>query len=160
MTSAHSRFNPIQVTERLFVGPGPSSVEDIETLVSLGVTSVLSLQTDADLASRGLRWNTTWQLMLARGITAVRCPIVDFDTRDFARQLSLAVEALDDLMGPGDGSERVYVHCTAGINRSPSVVLAWLSVREGLTAGRARLTQAHPQAIPYDDLVAKWLKKR
>jgi hypothetical protein len=161
MSVAPPRFNPIQVTPGLFVGPGPASVEDLDTLAALGVTRLLSLQTDADLAARGLRWTTLWQLMLARGITGERCPIVDFDSKDFARHLSAAVAALDESMTPDGATQpRVYVHCTAGINRSPSVILAWLAARDGLAVAVERLLALHPQAVPYEDLVAKWLKKR
>lgn len=157
----HRSFNPIALTSDLFVGPVPSSVEDAQHLRSLGIDRLLSLQTDADLASRGLRWPVVWQVLMAQGIRAERHPIVDFDTRDFARQLSGAVTALEELLVVDDPARppRVYVHCTAGINRSPSVALAVLARRMGLDAALALLGSAHPGAVPYGELVAKWLKR-
>lgn len=154
-------FNPIALTSDLFVGPVPSSVEDAQHLRTLGVDRLLSLQTDADLASRGLRWPVVWQVLMAQGIRAERHPIVDFDARDFTRELSGAVTALEDLLTADDPARppRVYLHCTAGINRSPSVALAVLARRMGLEAARALLESVHPGAVPYHDLVAKWLKR-
>lgn len=157
----HRLFNPIALTSDLQVGPGPSSVEDAQRLRSLGIDRLLSLQTDADLASRGLRWSVVWQMLMAQGIRAERHPIVDFDAKDFARQLSGAVKALEDLLAVDDPARppRVYVHCTAGINRSPSVALAALARRMGFEAALALLGSAHPEAVPYKDVVEKWLKR-
>lgn len=157
----HRLFNPIALTSDLHVGPGPGSVEDAQHLRSLGIDRLLSLQTDADLASRGLRWPVVWQMLMAQGIRAERHPIVDLDARDFARQLTAAVAALEDLLAVDDPARppRVYIHCTAGINRSPSVALAVLARRMGFDAALALLGSAHPGAVPYDELVAKWLKR-
>ena len=159
MSSETSRFRPIAVTPDLFVGPAPTSVEDVERLAALGISRLLSLQTDRDLAARGLHWNTLWGLLMARGIRAERQPIIDFDNKDFARHLGAAVDMLDELVQPDVATPRVYVHCTAGINRSPSVILAWLARENGMDAAKSLLAKAHPDAVPYDDLVAQWHKK-
>ncbi len=156
------RFAPIPLAPLapdLFVGPAPLAPEDIETLRGLGITRLLSLQTDRDLGSFGLRWSSLWQLHLAKGIQATRIPIVDFDKNDFARRLGEAVAALDELIADPASPNRVYVHCTAGINRSTTVTLAWLARNFTLEQADDTLMAAHPGAIPYRDLVTRWLKK-
>ena len=48
-----------QVLRGLFVGSHPKTADDIETLQhGLGVTAVLNLQTDDDMAEVGLPWQS------------------------------------------------------------------------------------------------------
>lgn len=138
---------------RLVVGACPTTLEDIAHLAELGVTGLLSLQSDADLEARGLSWSRLWQTYLAHGILASRVPIRDFDQRALQRHLDEAVAALDALLAR---DRRVYVHCTAGLNRSTTVVLAHLSRAGGLEAALEVLLTRHPEAIPYVDVVARW----
>lgn len=138
---------------RLVVGACPTSVEDVALLASRGVTGLLSLQSDEDLASRGLSWPVLWQVHAAHGIVASRVAIRDFDKRDLLRHLDDAVAALDALLAQ---DRRVYVHCTAGLNRSTTVALAHMSRALGLEAALDALFACHPDAIPYADLVVRW----
>lgn len=142
---------------RLLVGPGPTELADVDHLASLGVTALLSLQTDDDLGARGLRWATLWQLFTARGIHALRVPIRDFDRKDLARGVEAALEALDGLLAT---NARVYLHCTAGLNRSPTVALAHLYRTLGPDRALAALMERHPDAVPYPDALTRWWKKR
>jgi protein-tyrosine phosphatase len=146
-----------QISENLFVGPGPTSVEDIDAIAGDGVGALLSLQADDDLGARGLRWTTLWQLFMARRIEARRVPMRDFDKRDMLQQLDSAVDELGSLLG---GPRRVYLHCTAGLNRSPSVAIAFLALELGLPAAHAQVMAAHPDAVPYMDVLEKWAKRR
>ena len=52
----------------------------------------------------------------------------DFDPDDLRRQLPKCVEVLDELLRQG---HTVYVHCNMGINRSPSIVIAYLHWVQG-----------------------------
>jgi hypothetical protein len=149
-------ITPIRITELLFVGPGPTSVEEVEALSDFGVTGLLSLQTDEDLGGRGLRWSTLWQLLVSRGIEASRVPIRDFDKRDLGQRIDAALEALDPLLVRG---RPVYLHCTAGINRSPSVAIAHLARSRGLARAHADVLAAHADAVPYLDVLEKWAKR-
>jgi protein-tyrosine phosphatase len=49
--------------------------------------------------------------------------VTDFDSLDLKRQLPVCVMVLDELVSAG---YRVYVHCTAGVTRSPTVIAAYL----------------------------------
>ncbi len=145
------------LTELLLVGSYPQSPEDVLHLESLGVRGVLNLQSDADLAERGVSWPLFWRFYTGRGIQAVRYPILDFSPAELARQLGGAVDALDRLVGPAPG-RRVYLHCTAGVNRSPSVAIAWLMRRQGLSREEAyALVKAgRPEAMPYPEVLDRW----
>lgn len=146
-----------QLEERLACGSGPAHAEDVDELVRRGVDLVLSLQTDADLSARGLSWNVLWQLYVARRVTSVRVPIVDFDKRDLARRLDEAVGALDRELAAG---RSVYVHCSAGLNRSPTTVIAYLMLHRGmpLDAATAWLLERH-DAVPYPDVLKRFAKR-
>lgn len=152
------RMHPLDPYEpRLIVGPGPTELADVEQLAAAGVTALLSLQTDDDLGARGLRWPTLWQLYVARGIHAVRVPIRDFDRKDLARGIESALAALDALLAH---HARVYLHCTAGLNRSPTLALAHLYRTLGPERALAALMERHPDAVPYPDTLTRWWKKR
>ena len=60
---------------------------------------------------------------IPRGIELRRVPVRDFDHDDLQRHLPECVRVLRELI---DDGHTVYVHCTAGIGRSPSVVVAYL----------------------------------
>jgi len=147
-----------QLDENLSCGSGPAHAEDIDELVKRGVGAVLSLQTDLDLRQRGLTWDVLWRLYVARRIATARLPIVDFDKKDLLRQLDLAVAALAREL---DSGRHVYVHCTAGLNRSPTVVIAYLMLHRGMAREEAVawLLERHPTAAPYPDVLARFAKK-
>ena len=71
----------------------------------------------------------------------------DFDPADQRRALPAAVRALHGLLRQG---HRVYVHCTAGINRAPLVVLTYLTLVEGIELEEAMtlLVHARPEVSP------------
>lgn len=147
-----------QILERLWVGRYPHSPEHVEALASIGVDAVLNLQSDEDLAARGISWSAMWGLYVARGITIERVPIIDFSKRDLLKNLGLAVERLRSLRdGQGKG---VYLHCNAGLNRSPTVAIAYLVAVHAMEPedARAFVEQRH-ECIPYLDVVQKWRKK-
>jgi hypothetical protein len=145
--------------EHLAVGSHPHSPEHIMTLArDEGITGLLSLQTDDDIARRGLSWAMLWQLYLRAGITPVRIPIVDMDKRDLGKHLDSAVAAL---AGAIDSGQRVYVHCTAGLNRSPTVIIAYLVAHRSMSMDDANeWVQSRHECVPYPDVLKAWAKKR
>jgi protein-tyrosine phosphatase len=151
------------VTEDILVGTQVVSTEDLETLVKLGVGGLLSLQDDGDLNRAGMRWDLLQRAGANRGVDMRRLAIVDFNPADFLSKMDRAVDELADLL---QDYSRVYVHCTAGINRSTGVVLAFLVLRRKLSVDAAyRLLKGRrPQASPYraviDELGRRWRKDR
>jgi hypothetical protein len=67
-------------------------------------------------------------------LTLANAPMRDFDPPDQRRHLPNAVRQLTNLLNVG---HRVYVHCTAGLNRSPLTALGYLTFVEQKTADEA-----------------------
>jgi protein-tyrosine phosphatase len=107
----------------LFVGAFPESVYEIEALQRIGVSAVLSLQTDEDIEEFGPFPNSPESLCADRGVRLCRMPVRDFDEPALQEALPGCVAALRRLIDQGN---TVYLHCTAGINRSPTVAAAYL----------------------------------
>jgi len=152
-----SRFHLVE--PGLWVGSCPTGTESSRALAAAGVGAVLCLQTDEDLRALGLRWEVIWGAHVAAGLIVERVPIRDFDKRDLSTRVEPALAALEGL---AEGGRGVYVHCTAGLNRSPTIVIAALAARHGLSLdeAHARLMAAHPDAVPYVDALTRWWKKR
>lgn len=112
-----------KILDDLYVGSCPATQADVEKLKELGIAAVLNLQTDEDISWRGIDRENLIFAYRAYRIAEVRHPIRDFDYEDLRRQLPKAVNLLSTLLKRG---HRVYVHCTAGMNRSPTVVIAYL----------------------------------
>jgi protein-tyrosine phosphatase len=112
-----------QILPNMFVGSFPKSAGDIDRLRRGGITAVLNAQTDDDMAYWGINWHRLESYYREVGIEVRRVPVRDFDHDDLRRQLSKCVEVLDDLLRQG---RTAYVHCNMGVNRSPSIVIAYL----------------------------------
>ncbi|MFO7905052.1 MAG: dual specificity protein phosphatase family protein [Planctomycetota bacterium] len=112
-----------KILANLFVGSHPESSDDIDGLKEIDITAVLNLQTDDDFWYLGINWPAQRARYFARQIEVRRVPIQDFDDDALREKLPGAVRELDGLLEDG---HVVYVHCSAGINRSPSVVIGYL----------------------------------
>jgi len=113
-----------QILPNLFVGSYPGSPEDIDRLQNdFGVTAVLNVQTDEDMTCWGVNWGGLESHYRTTGVEVRRGPVRDFDPEDLRRNLPKCVEVLDELLHQGHA---VYVHCNMGINRSPTIVIAYL----------------------------------
>ena len=113
-----------QTSPRLFVGSCPRTNEDVDRLNhEVGITAVLNVQVEEDF----VYWKIDWNLLVTHyrklNIAVRRVPVPDFCPAALRRSLPECVEALDELLHEG---HTVYVHCSAGINRSPSTVIAYL----------------------------------
>jgi protein-tyrosine phosphatase len=121
-------FEIHEVGEGLWVGPCPDSPDKIRALGQRGITGLVSVQTDGDLGSLGMSWPLLWRFLMAQQIASTRHPIEDFDDLSLVRGLPDAVAAVQDMRGAG---RVTYLHCTAGVNRSPTVAIAWLVQHQG-----------------------------
>ncbi|MFO8075523.1 MAG: dual specificity protein phosphatase family protein [Egibacteraceae bacterium] len=141
------------VTDEIALGPYPQGRADADRLAEAGVTAVLSVQTDADLERRDLDVATLERTLRQVGLAFARVPIVDFDAADLAARLPEATARLEGLLAQG---HRVYVHCTAGMGRSPAVVVAHLAGRGATLGQAARLVrERHPDSAPNLDAIAR-----
>ena len=149
-------FDLHEVADGLWVGPVPNSPERVKMLKDRGITGLVSVQTDRDLESVGVPWQLMWNFLMAQGIAAHRLPIVDFDEIALARGLTPAVAAVQEMI---QGKRITDLHCTAGINRSPTVAIGWLIRHGGLDLETAwtQVTERRPSA-PHRAALERWLK--
>ena len=119
---------------RLWVGRyvDPS---DIKLLDALGITTLVSLQSDQDLAYYGISIARILRACEEARIDFRRIAIPDFDRVALARHLPSAVAVLESALA--SSQSRVYLHCSAGINRSPTAAAAYLIRSRGLSARAA-----------------------
>ncbi len=153
--SALAVFNYHEVDTGLWVGPCPNSPERIIALRKRGITAVLSVQTDADLSGMGMSWNLMWRFLLAQGLACHRHPIVDFDNKALLAGLDDAVAAVREFRLAG---HQVYLHCSAGVNRSPTVAIAYLVAHGGqeLDAAWAQVIERRPSE-PNRAVLDRWV---
>ena len=123
------------IQPKLLVGTCPRSRADIDQLkADFGVTGVLNLQTEDDFRYMGINWPDLETYYLNTGIAVRRSPVRDFDPASLRENLPHCVTGLDALLRAG---RTVYVHCNAGINRSPTTVIAYLHWVERQELGEA-----------------------
>ena len=124
-----------RILPNLYLGPCPRSPNDVDDLThQIGITAVLNLQTDKDFQYWEIDWPAILEQYLARSILVSRMQVRDFDTEDLREKLGECVHALQGLL---DSNHIVYLHCTAGAGRSPSVAIAYLILCRGLNLEEA-----------------------
>ena len=144
----HWPLNWNVVRHDLVVGSCPRAPSDLDALrLATRVSAVLSVQHDDCLDQQGIDYPRQVRYGRRLGLTMERCPLRDFDPADQRRGLPAAVRGLWGLLRQG---HRVYVHGTAGLNRSPLVVLAYLTLVEGIGLEEAitLLLRARPEVCP------------
>ena len=124
-----------EITPRIVIGSCPMTPDDLARIqAEARVSATLSLQHDECLGYWRIHYEQMETRGAALGLTMVRCPIRDFDVPDQRRRLPRAVAALARLQAQG---HRTYVHCTAGLGRSPLTVLGYLTLVDGLAPEQA-----------------------
>lgn len=144
-------INFSRIQDNLFVGTCPTGNLDLRRLRQASVSAVLNLQSDQDFTTLSIDWPQLERLYFELGIAVYRVPMIDFDEADIARLLPQAVGSLDAALSAG---HRVYLHCTAGQERSPTTAVAWLCWRAGLSLDQAldKVRLARPSR-PYEALL-------
>lgn len=133
------RFSWI-LPDKLAVGSFPTSPMAIACLRSEGVTAVLSLMEETERPiPPEIPYSFVWK----------RVPIPDGFKGGIPTE-SQFVEALQVLSRWHQKSHVVYVHCLAGVGRSPAVSAAYLVHSQGISVEKAlMLVKAqHPYAAP------------
>ncbi len=118
-----------RILPRLFLGSHPQTTDDIDRLrLKASVTAVLNLQTDDDTHSVNLAWEPLEAHYRACAIELARFPVKDFDPVDLRDKLPKCVVILDRLL---TANHTVYLHCTEGAGRSPTVAISYLHWCQG-----------------------------
>ncbi|MBI3988290.1 MAG: dual specificity protein phosphatase family protein [candidate division NC10 bacterium] len=142
-----------QILPELYVGSFPETSADIEALkIRCSITAVLNLQSDEDLRERGLAWPILAGYYRARGIEVRRFAMRDGDPEDQRLKLPDAVHTLATLLSSG---HTVYLHCNAGLGRSPLVAMAYLHWYRGRPLAEAveHVRERRPGCVPYVHLL-------
>ena len=123
-----------EVRTDMVIGSCPMIIEDIDRICEeAGATALLSLQSEECRAAFGIDYESHREHGVARGALMLNTPMLDFNPPDQRINLPQAVRALAILLAT---SHRVYVHCTAGLNRAPLAVLAYLAFVELMPPGK------------------------
>jgi atypical dual specificity phosphatase len=135
------------VVPGLLVGEYPTAADAAWLRSEHGVTAVVSLQDEADLAGKRLRLAELERAYAAAGIAFHRLPVGDGDTDAMAAALDPLVALVERLVA---GGACVYVHCNAGLNRAPTAAIAWLHARRGMPlADACAHVKARRACVPY-----------
>jgi protein-tyrosine phosphatase len=132
-----------QILSGLFVGSHPRSIGDVDRLRrESAITAVLNLQTDEDMRSVKLDWQPLETHYQASSIRLLRLPMKE-EQIELREKLPQCVRTLANLMTAG---RTVYLHCTEGVGRSPTVAIGYLHWSLGweFDAAVSHLKQARP----------------
>jgi protein-tyrosine phosphatase len=143
------KLNWGEIRNDILIGSCPMTTADIDRIrEDVGVNALLSLQTDECRAAFRIDYEAHLRHAERRQLLLVNTPMRDFDPPEQRQRLPAAVNALYRLL---EGGHKVYVHCTAGINRSPLTVLAYLTFVEGMMVAEAiaLIRRGRPEAEPY-----------
>ncbi len=120
--------------DRLWVG-GYVREEDVPQLRRLGISCVISLQADDDLEYYRISQEALDRAYRDAGIEWRRMPTTDFNREALSRNLPEAVIQVEEAFA--DPEARVYLHCTAGVNRAPTTAAGYLIKCQGYSAQAA-----------------------
>ncbi|MCP9826606.1 dual specificity protein phosphatase family protein [Synechococcus sp. EJ6-Ellesmere] len=134
------------LSDELAVGTAPCSSEDLDWLEQEGVRSLISLCSAEEAPLPG---------GIAERFQWVRLPLPDHRHQHSAptgEQIATVLSELSRLRGHGP----VFLHCVAGVERSPLVAMAWLiqSRRMGWQAALDYVQQTHPGTSPLPEQLA------
>ncbi len=133
-TRGNGRPSVSTITNSLLVGEYPR-ISDIEWLKDeFRITAIHNLQDDEDLRINGIDVIGLREACQHYQIKLVRTPIRDGSSDDMAARLGDALQHLEELLS---ARERVYLHCNAGLNRAPTLAIAWLRANAGMSLNEA-----------------------
>lgn len=140
------------VTRSLCIGENPRDPSDLKQLQSMGITGILNLQSEEDIRDRAPDWEKS--AAETEGLTYRNVSVTDYDSLDLKWKLPSCVKALRELLCAG---HRVYLHCTAGISRSPTVAVAYLHWYENWPLHEAveHARHARPRCCPLADVIRR-----
>jgi protein-tyrosine phosphatase len=146
------------ISDELLVGEYPSQADIAWLKDTYGITAVHNLQDDDDLRMNGLDNRELSAEYDAHGIDYVRTPIQDGSADAMAERLEVALHDLRDLVG--DGS-RVYLHCNAGMNRAPTLAIAFLRAYRQMSLEEAmKLVKQHRACGPFMTVLEEYFGPR
>ena len=142
------------ITDRLWVG-SCLRPEDVRQLKLLDITTVISLQSEKDMAGEGISTKKLYKVFGEADIKYRQVAIKDFDKDDLRQNLPQCVAEIEAALQPR--AARVYLHCTAGMNRAPTAAAAYIMRSQGMSAQDAyEHIVARRYCRPYLDLLQEY----
>jgi protein-tyrosine phosphatase len=120
--------------DRLWVG-SYIRPEDVPSLKQMGITAIVSMQSDEDLSQLKISLKKLAKAYAAAEIEFHRIPTQDFEQESVSENLPGAVAEIEAALAPRWA--RAYIHCTAGINRAPTLAAAFLIKTRNMSAREA-----------------------
>jgi len=131
----------------LAIGEYPTPEDAAWLRAAHAIGAVVCLQDDADLDRKGLSLPALQRAYAQQGIGFHRVAVPDGDSERLRARLDEAVALVADLIARG---ERVYLHCNAGLNRAPTVAIAYLHVHHGQALDAAcAIVKSRRPCVPY-----------
>ncbi|HYB89973.1 MAG TPA: dual specificity protein phosphatase family protein [Candidatus Binataceae bacterium] len=122
-TRGSRRPDVSEISHELLIGEYPQR-DDIAWLKeTYRIAAVHSLQDEEDLSLHALDLGVLRETYREHGIQFVNTPIQDGSADAMAARLKVALNDLGNLVA---ASRRVYLHCNAGMNRAPTLAIAFL----------------------------------
>ncbi len=136
------RLDADRITEEVWCG-ATLETSDIPVLVALGIRRVINLET---------RELYDFKALARANIELFNIPLLDIDHPLPDDIIERAVSLIDEAAQRGN---QVYVHCTAGWQRSPAIVACYL-IHKGISAERslALVKEMRPVARFYQSHIA------
>lgn len=142
------------LAERLWVGSFVR-LEEVKLLRQIGITAVVSVQSDEDLITYHIPVKKLLRAYDQAEIEFRRIATPDFDKNALGANLGQIVAEIEAALAPRWA--KVYLHCTAGINRGPTAAAAYLIRARGFSAQEAyEFVLARRHCGPYLDILKEY----
>jgi hypothetical protein len=113
--------------EGIVLGSYPSGVQDVQRIYEAGCTAVLDVQTDNDRLQRQVDSEQLESLFKRKGITRlVQVQVSDVYEDQYAQHLFEAAKVLHRMVEVE--KKKVYLHCSSGVSRGPTLLMVYLSL--------------------------------
>lgn len=123
-----------EIVPELLIGEYPMDHEIGWLKDNFRITAVHNLQDHEDLRIHGLSLDRLRREYDAHGIKLVHTPIQDGSADAMRERLEAALEDLHALIAD---DRRVYLHCNAGLNRAPTLAIAYLRAHRNMSLDEA-----------------------
>ncbi|UYV64151.1 DUSP3 [Cordylochernes scorpioides] len=145
-----------EVYPGIFLGDD-SSARKTELLARLGITHVLNAAEGHDFG----QVDTSQAYYRESGITYLGLPLMDLPSANISKFFDTAVKFIDNALASKDGyvAGKILVHCLMGMSRSPTLVVAYLISKKGMTTEEAmRLILRRREIRPNDGFLLQLLE--
>ena len=141
----------------LYLGSCPASAQDVLDISELGVGVVVNLQLLDDIEAHSLTWADLTAEYDALDVTFVHVPMDDNEPESVRTNLTRAVESIHAHLEDGWA---VYLHCTSGVNRAPTVAIGYLAMHAEMNLEEAyEHVTTRRACMPFFEVLEAWFER-